>query len=93
MPRNTNDWPYNVNYEVLERLTGKRRASLHQDHSRGEFNPEDIASMAVYLARNGVMELRMAMVVAALRDDVMNNPKLKGMTRNANKPVRRKKTS
>lgn len=76
--RTTSGWPANVDYEILERLTGKKRNALHQDHTRGYFDPHDLESLAIYLARNGSIQLRMRMMVNAMSHDAVDRAGLRG---------------
>ena len=77
MPRTTN-WPANVNYDVLMRLTGKSRNGLQQDFSRNYFNPDDLESLVCYLARHATLELRTKMLMFSLAREVDYTPAEKG---------------
>ena len=49
-------WTYD--YATLAKLTGQSQNTLAQHRTRRKFNPADLRSVIVYLARNGTLDLR-----------------------------------
>ena len=65
----TIDWPRNVNYEILQRITGKARNTLQQAYHRSDFDPEDLESMLLYLARHAHKDLRYRIIMHAMGEE------------------------
>ena len=52
-------------YTTLAELIGLTRNAVHQHACRGRFDPTDLASVCVYLARYGSKELKMEIIKKA----------------------------
>jgi len=57
---------FTFTYTTLAELIGLTRNAVHQHASRGRFDPTDLASVCVYLARYGSQELKMEIIKKAL---------------------------
>jgi hypothetical protein len=64
------------NYATLARLTGMNYDAVCQHRSRGNFDPNDLASVLVWLGRHAKKDLRQRLLHAAL-DRIYGGPKPK----------------
>lgn len=56
-------------YDDLVKLTGKARNTIYQHVARGSFDPEDLFSVVVWLARHAKPQLKRRMIDYALDID------------------------
>ena len=69
---------YTYNYKTLMRLTGKSRKTVYQDRTRGYFNPDELETVVVYLARHGTLDLRHRMFMNMFARELSEGPGKKG---------------
>ncbi len=77
---------FTYNYQVLSRLSGMKMNSLHQAKCRGDFDPEDLESVVIWLARHGKASLRRRMINYALERILPEKPGRRGRK----KPTRKR---
>ena len=83
MPRDPQQWIFG--YDDLIALTGLSLNSLHQHRRRGNFDPGDLGSIVLFVARHGHLELRREII------DNMLSRGLVDESRNRTRPTRKKK--
>jgi hypothetical protein len=57
---------FSFNYETIGKLTGLNYESLKKHRLRGNLNPDDLASVLLFIARHGTPELKKSIVDNAL---------------------------
>lgn len=57
---------FHYTYETLSEMSGWPINRIHQDQSRGDLDPHNIASVAIWLAANGTDVIRAAMAAELL---------------------------
>jgi len=77
---------FTYTYDTLLKISGQTSERLRQDISRGDLIPESLASVAVWLADNGMPRLRAEMakrlippVLGTTRRDLKANKELQAM--------------
>jgi|GEM_PF-5559577 len=57
---------FTFNYETLMELTGLAQNALVKHRTRGNFDPERLDTVLLFIARHGTPELRMALIEHAI---------------------------
>lgn len=96
MPRKAENWeidtPQPINYEVVSRLTGKKRNALEADVTRGYLSKSNLEDFLVYLARYARRDLKMRMLRFALdTEEHMERPAQHGIKKVTPKKTAKKK--
>ena len=69
------EWTYNP--ATLAKLTGLSIDAIWQHRTRGTFDPDDLESVMLWLARHGRMDLRLKMVTSAVSRELPPDIKAK----------------
>lgn len=88
MPPVPSLWSYN--YETLAALSGLSVNSVQQHKTRGSFDPNDLRSVILWLARNGPDDLRQDILAYALERRPSTKPP--ELTKKSRKTTAKKKT-
>lgn len=65
---------FTYNYEDLQTLTGMELKALYQHKTRGNFDPENLESVLIWLARHAREDVRQRMVAYAISRELPEKP-------------------
>ena len=78
------------NYEDLVELTGLKHNTIYQHRARGNFDPDDIWSVMLWLARHARPELRNQLVMHAIAREKTEIGEMKSSAKRKTRAARSK---